>query len=133
MEGRKKGVVVTAHPDDESLMSVALWKLTHELNFIIDIVVLTDGEGGHAHSHFSKIYYNDVNLNIGEKRQEEMKESANILGIRNVTFLHQADAGYTLDVSVIFPQKEQETFTSIWDTSFVLKTLIDIFSSNIYF
>lgn len=41
-----KVLVVTAHPDDESSISVAMFKITKELKGTVDMAVMTDGAGG---------------------------------------------------------------------------------------
>ena len=42
-----KVLVITAHPDDETAMAATIYKITHELNGLVDQCVITNGEGGY--------------------------------------------------------------------------------------
>ena len=56
-----KVLVITAHPDDESSISVAMFKIAKELKGTVDMAVMTDGAGGFADAQLGAIYYG-INL-----------------------------------------------------------------------
>lgn len=99
-----KVLVITAHPDDETGFSVSLFKITHELNGIVDMAVMTDGGGGFADSQLGAMYYG---LNLTDSltardhlpliRKQEILDAAKIMGIRNIHFMEQPDDWYTTD------------------------------------
>src|ERR1051326_1544551 len=41
-----KVLIVIAHPDDESAFSATVYKITHELKGTVDLLMVTNGEGG---------------------------------------------------------------------------------------
>lgn len=43
-------LVVIAHSDDETLFAGLIYALTHKLNAIVDLVCITNGEGGYRYS-----------------------------------------------------------------------------------
>jgi N-acetylglucosamine malate deacetylase 2 len=42
-----KILIVTAHPDDETMFPATIFKITHELKGSADIALITDGSGGY--------------------------------------------------------------------------------------
>jgi len=47
-------LVVIAHPDDETLFGGFIHSLTHKLNASVDLVCVTNGEGGNRHAGLSE-------------------------------------------------------------------------------
>ena len=45
-----KILVVTAHPDDDAVFAAANYKIVHDLKGIVDIALITNGEGGYKYS-----------------------------------------------------------------------------------
>src|SRR5689334_3265787 len=92
-------LVIIAHPDDETLFGGFIHALTHKLNASVDLVCVTNGEGGFAHAGPSESLYNNLKLStetIGRKylpriRQQELLGSGRIVGIRRYFFYDQID------------------------------------------
>ncbi len=80
-------LMIQAHADDETAFAGTLFALTHNLNATVDILVVTDGQGGFAHSMAAAYLYHS---NIGDNetvarqrlpkiRKEELLCSARML------------------------------------------------------
>ncbi|CAF1329440.1 unnamed protein product [Rotaria sordida] len=106
-------LVVIAHPDDETLFGGFIHALTHKLNASVDLICVTNGEGGYAHAEASEPLYNNLKLStesIGRKhlpriRQQELFGSGRILGIRKYFFYDQIDLKSTRDINQIFTEQ----------------------------
>ena len=126
-----KVLLVTAHPDDETLLAATVYKITHELGGIIDQVVITNGEGGYAYSLLSEPIYK-LKLTteaigrekLPEIRKQELLNAGRILGIRNHYFLDQKDAKYGLDI--------KEPLDSTWNVSWISFRLQELLVKNKY-
>lgn len=79
---------VFAHPDDEGLISGALLKY-HSLGVETGLVYATRGEVGENSSDSVLAAPN----NLGEMREEEMREAANVLHVKHLWFLGYRDSG----------------------------------------
>ena len=124
-------LIVTAHPDDESGFAATIYKITHELNGIADLAVITNGEAGYKYSLLAEPYYNLklTDEQTGRKylptiRKKELMAAGNILGIRNYFFFDQQDNHYTLDIDTVLKE--------IWNVSLIKKRLNDIINSGKY-
>ncbi|GAB3642028.1 PIG-L family deacetylase [Spirosoma arcticum] len=98
-----KVLIVTAHPDDETMFPVVVFKITHEMKGSADLALLTDASGGFngmvASSYFGM---NMLDSTVGRKnlpriRKQEMKASGEILGVKNYFFFDQRDDFYNRD------------------------------------
>ena len=127
-----KILVVTAHPDDETGFSVTLFKITHELKGIVDMAVMTDGGGGFADSHLGAMFYG-VNLidsvtarnHLPLIRKKEILEAGQIMGIRNMYFMEQADDWYTTDPTPYISGKN-------WNIPYIENRLTNILKEQSY-
>lgn len=126
-----KALIVTAHPDDESTFSITIYKLTHDLKAKVDIVVITNGEGGYKYSTLAEDFYGleltDEKIgreNLPTIRKREMMNAGKLIGIRNYYFLEQKDHKYTQDV--------KEIYQGIWDIDLVKKRLSEIITNGEY-
>ncbi|MFM7222449.1 MAG: PIG-L family deacetylase [Bacteroidota bacterium] len=114
-----KVLVVTAHPDDETGVSVALFKITHELKGVVDMAVMTDGGGGFADAQLGSMLLG-VNLldsvtartHLPLIRKQEIAAAARIMGVRNIYFMEQPDDWYTTDITPYISGKN-------WDIPYV--------------
>lgn len=126
-----KVLVVTAHPDDETAMAATIYKITHELNGIVDQCVITNGEGGYKYSTLAESYYGleltDEKVgreNLPRIRKQELMNAGKIIGTNNIFFLDQKDAHYGLD--------EHEPLDSTWNVSWVTSRLKEIMTNTHY-
>lgn len=101
-------LVVTAHPDDETLMAGTIYKLAHTLGANVDLALVTDGSGGFHYAMIGEAYYGveidteeAARENLPPIRKEELRGSARVLGIRDLFFLDQFDHEYTTDVDTV--------------------------------
>lgn len=77
-------VAIFAHPDDEAFGpagTIAIYSKTHD----VYIICATRGDAGENHSGQEEI-------DIGEMREQEMRRSADTLGVEDVFFLNYKDA-----------------------------------------
>jgi LmbE family N-acetylglucosaminyl deacetylase len=70
-----KVLVVIAHPDDESVMAATIYKITHELSGIVDLAIITNGEGGFRYSLLSETIYDNAitKEHIGRKELPQIR------------------------------------------------------------
>ncbi len=115
-------LVVTAHPDDETLMAGALYKLTHTLGAHVDLALVTDGGGGFHYAMIGEAYYGvplhfeeAARQNLPAIRKAELRGAARILGLRALYFLDAFDHAYTTDVDTVLQH--------VWDAGAVRDSL----------
>lgn len=126
-----KVLLVTAHPDDETLAAATVYKITHELGGIVDQVVITNGEGGYSYSLLAEPVYG-LKLSsepVGREhlpriRKRETLEAGAILGVRNHSFLDQRDSRFGLDPG--------EALGGLWDVGWVRGRLRALLLENRY-
>ena len=114
-------LVVIAHPDDETLFGGFIHALTHQLNASVDLVCVTNGEGGFAHAGLAESLYGNLKLSeeaIGRTylpriRQQELLGSGRILGIRKFFFYDQMDLEYSRDTNTVLTEQ--------WDKEWVIE------------
>lgn len=127
-----KILIVTAHPDDETTFPVTIYKITHDLNGIADLALMTDGQGGFGNPELGSQYYG---LNLQDTtiaraylpaiRKRELMNAGKIMGIRNFFFFDQLDDYYS--------QNPLPYVTGIkWDVPFIEKKLDHILSQTAY-
>ena len=124
-------LLINAHPEDEISCSATIYKITHELKGVVDLAVITNGEGGYKYSTLSEAYYNleltDEKVgreNLPRIRKEELMNAGKILGIRKFFFLEQMDKKFTLD--------ERDPLDTSWDVGLVMVTLQRILMNEKY-
>ncbi|NIJ51217.1 PIG-L family deacetylase [Dyadobacter arcticus] len=124
-------LIVTAHPDDETMFPVTIFKITHELKGSADLALMTDGSGGYNGLVASSFYGMDmVDSTVGRKhlpliRKKEIMASGEIMGIGNFFFLDQTDDYYNRDEKPYLEGKN-------WDIKFVEKRLDQILARGNY-
>ncbi|MFH0749464.1 MAG: PIG-L family deacetylase [Candidatus Gottesmanbacteria bacterium] len=84
----KTMLIVFAHPDDESFGTGGTIAKYAGLGWKIDLIVATNGEKG-QNGTFTWAH-DDA---LADLRKKELEAAANILGIRNITYLAQSDGG----------------------------------------
>ena len=126
-----KVLLVTAHPDDETLLAATIYKITHELGGIVDQVVITNGEGGYSYSLLSEpIYHLKLATEavgrekLPEIRKQELLNAGKILGVRNHYFLDQKDLKFGLDI--------REPFDTTWNVNWISIRLQELLVRNKY-
>ncbi len=126
-----KVLVVVAHPDDETAMAAVIYKVTHELNGLVDQCVITNGEGGYKYSTLAESYYGLEltdeavgRANLPRIRKQELMNAGKIIGTHNIFFLDQKDAHYGLD--------EHEPLDTSWNVPWISTRLKEIMTNTHY-
>ena len=124
-------LVVVAHPDDETAAAATIYKITHELNGLVDQCVITNGEGGYKYSTLAEAYYGLEltdeavgRANLPRIRKQELMNAGKIIGTHNIFFLDQKDAHYGLD--------EHEPLDTSWNVQWINTRLKEILFENHY-
>ena len=120
-----RALAVIAHPDDETAFAATAWLLTRELGWALDVVVVTNGEGGFKYSTLSEELYGLelTREEVGRAelpaiRKREMRGASELLGVRELVFLDQTDHRYTRDErEVLAPE------AGVWDLARVRREL----------
>jgi len=76
-----------AHPDDEALLTAGTMARAAAQGHRVILVVATDGNEGLASNSFA------ANGRLGERRLNELRDSARALGVARVEYLGYADSG----------------------------------------
>ena len=125
-----KVLLVTAHPDDDALFSATIFKTTRLLDGVVDLALLTNGEGGFTYSTLGNyIYGKELDQEeVGREwlpgiRKKELMAGGDIVGIRNYFFLDQPDFEYTEDVSI--PMER-------WNTDWARSKMAEIMKNGDY-
>lgn len=123
-------LLVTAHPDDDALFSATVFKTTHLLDGVVDLAIMTNGEGGYRYSTLGNYIYNREldREEVGREylpgiRKKEVMAGGDIVGIRNYYFFDQVDDQFSLDVSLPLEN---------WETDWILKRLESILKKGEY-
>ena len=126
-----KVLAVIAHSDDETSFAATLYKISHEMNGIVDVVMITNGEGGYKYSTLAEpIYHIELtDENIGRQhlpfiRKKEALNGGEILGIRNYFFLEEKDTEYTKDPN--------EVLQGAWDVNRIKQMLNKLIHNENY-
>ncbi|MDX1672578.1 MAG: PIG-L family deacetylase, partial [Balneolaceae bacterium] len=130
LDYRPKILLVTAHPDDDALYSATVFKTTYLLDGVVDLAVMTNGEGGYRYSTLGNYLYGK-NLDKEEVgrawlpgiRKKEVMAGGEIVGIRNYYFLDQVDDQYSEDIAI--PLKK-------WNTDYVTARLQKVIREEEY-
>ncbi|MFN1834361.1 PIG-L family deacetylase [Balneola sp. MJW-20] len=127
---KPKVLLVTAHPDDDALFSASVFKITRLMDGVVDLALMTNGEGGYKYSTLGNyIYGKDLDKEkTGREylpgiRKKELMAGGDIVGIRNYFFFDQEDFYYTLDVREALDK---------WDTEWIIQRLEKIISEGDY-
>lgn len=124
-------LIVTAHPDDETMFPVTVFKITHELKGSADLALITDASGGYNGLVASSYYgLNLVDSATGRKhlpliRKKELMASGEVIGIGNFFFLDQLDDYYNRDEKPYLQGKN-------WDIAYIEKKLDAILANGNY-
>jgi len=126
-----KILIVTAHPDDETAFAATIYKVTHELDGIADILIVTNGEGGYKYSTLAEeIYHQELTneqsgrIALPTIRKKEMMSGGAYIGLRDYHFMDEQDTGYTLNADTVL--------NLVWDTSRVIAKIKDLQTKHTY-
>jgi LmbE family N-acetylglucosaminyl deacetylase len=128
---RPKLLIVAAHPDDEYAVAATTYRLTRELGWAADHVVITNGEAGYRYSALAEAVYgvgltgeNEGRSRLPAIRRRETLAAGKVLGIRRHYFLDQRDSGFAADAA--------SAPTSNWDHAAVLSFLTGLLHRERY-
>lgn len=126
-----KILIVTAHPDDETAFAATIYKVTHELNGIADILLVTNGEGGFKYSTLAEEIYGIslTNEQAGREalptiRKKELMSGGAYIGLRDYHFMDEQDTGYTLNPDSVL--------NIVWDTARVISKIKTLHAKHAY-
>lgn len=124
-------LVVSAHPDDEFACAATIYKITHDLNGVVDEVVITNGEAGFKYATLADAYYGkELTVEaVGRSelptiRKKEMMAGGAIIGIRKYFFFDEQDNTYTLNVDSVLKH--------VWDVDAVQRRMKSILARESY-
>jgi LmbE family N-acetylglucosaminyl deacetylase len=124
-------LIVDAHPDDEVVYAATAYKIIHDLHGVVDLVVITNGEGGYKYSTLAEPVYGLklTDEKIGRKnlpriRHQELVNAGKIIGLHHIYFFDQRDNRYTLD--------PHEVLDSNWNIPKVKQKLNDLLVKGKY-
>ena len=126
-----KVLIVTAHPDDETMFPVTIFKITHELKGTADLALITDGSGGYNGLVASSFYgINLTDSSTGRTylpllRKKELFCSGEVMGIKNFHFFDQIDDFYQFDPKPFLAGER-------WDLNFCERKLDKILQDGQY-
>jgi LmbE family N-acetylglucosaminyl deacetylase len=130
-QARPKLLIVVAHPDDEYAFAATTYRLTRELGWAADLVVITNGEAGYRYSALAESVYGvpladeqDGRSRLPAIRRRETLAAGRILGIRRHYFLEQRDSGFAAEA--------REASTANWDRPLVRNALKDLMHRERY-
>lgn len=128
---RRKLLIVVAHPDDEYAFAATTYRLTRELGWAADLVVITNGEGGYRYSALAESVYGvsltkerEGRSRLPAIRRKEAVSGGKVLGIRHHYFLDQQDSGFARDAA--------KAPAGNWDRSRILNVLGDLLHREAY-
>jgi LmbE family N-acetylglucosaminyl deacetylase len=128
---RPKLLIVAAHPDDEYAVAATTYRLTRELGWAADHVVITNGEAGYRYSALAEAVYgvgltgeNQGRSRLPAIRRRETLAAGKVLGIRHHYFLDQRDSGFATDAA--------SAPTSNWDHAAILSFLTGLLHREHY-
>lgn len=130
LDYQPKILLVTAHPDDDALFSATVFKTTRLLDGVVDLALVTNGEGGYKYSTLGNYIYGKEldkeevgRANLPGIRKKELMAGGDIVGIRNYYFFDQKDEEYSLD-----PVNPLEK----WNTDYIQKRIQKIILEEHY-
>lgn len=130
LDYKPKVLLVTAHPDDDAIYAATVFKTTHLLDGVVDLAIMTNGEGGYKYSTLGNYIYNrkldreEVGRNyLPSIRKRELMAGGKIVGMRNYFFFDQVDDEYSKDIA-----RPLEN----WDTDWIKQRLQKILKEEQY-
>lgn len=130
LDYQPKVLLVTAHPDDDAIYSATVFKTTHLLDGVVDLAMMTNGEGGYRYSTLGNFIYNREldKEEVGRDylpgiRKQELMAGGEIVGMRNYYFFDQVDDEFSRNI---------ERPMQNWDISWIKQRLQKILRENSY-
>lgn len=115
--GTPRVLCIFAHPDDETTVAGAIFKTATHLGGRVDMLLVTNGEGGFKYSTLAERMYGleltreDVGReHLPRIRREEMLEGCELLGVHQVHFCGEWDHRYSQDPDEVLGEGAE-----VWD------------------
>lgn len=125
---------VIAHPDDETAFAATMYKTTTFLDGIVDVLLLTNGEGGYKYATLSEPIYRMAltEPSVGRRhlpriRRREQVAGLKILGARRLIGLAQKDHRYTRN-----PREVLAPDAGVWDLAKVRSSIAGMLAETRY-
>lgn len=130
-------LAVIAHPDDESAFAGALFASAVEHGSVVDVLCITNGEGGFKYSTLAeRIYGRELTRELVGRaelpaiREAELTRALRWLGVRRLLLLLQTDHRYTTDLAEVMPSSTEES--GPWDLPLVREQLRELLLQERY-
>ncbi len=124
-------LVVVAHPDDDAAFTGVLYQVTHQLDGVVDLALVTDGSGGFRYSTLAEEVYGlkltdetVARQHLPTVRKRELLAGGAIVGVSKYFFFDQLDDAFTQD--------PEPALTSAWDADWVRQRLVQIMQTGAY-
>jgi N-acetylglucosamine malate deacetylase 2 len=124
-------LIVSAHPDDETMFPVMVFKLVRELGGTADLALITDGGGGNNGMVASRYYgMNLLDSAVARRtlpgiRKKELMKAGEVMGIQNFFFFDQTDDYFSTDPAPYLSGRR-------WNTELVDKQLDEVLTKGQY-
>ena len=129
--GSPRVLIVIAHPDDDASFTGVVYQITHQLDGIVDLALVTDGSGGFRYSTLAEDIYGleltdeaVAREHLPTIRKRELMAGGEIVGISRYYFFDQLDDAFSLDPA--------PALTRVWDADWVRDRLVRLMQDNGY-
>ena len=128
---KPKVLVVVAHPDNDAAFSGVLYQITHQLDGVVDLALVTDGSGGFRYSTLVEELHGltltdeaVARQHLPTIRKQELMAGGAVVGISKYFFFDQLDDAFTQD--------PEPALTQAGDADWVRQRLVQLMEGGGY-